>query len=340
MDYAIRPRKVGVRMAFELSRKSGIPLYIQLKDQIRRQIEASAWQPGFQLPTERQLANLLGVSRNTVSMAYQELETEGELVSYQGKGTFVADAAAERLSESRKSRLQRSIDDMLETATSLGFSFTEALEVVTQQIEARQCLLNRIKIAFIECNREQVDYFARQLELDSGVAITPLVLGEIRKDLKYVHAIANEVDLVVTTFFHQDEVRTMIPTEQQVLAIALDPLLETIVRIARIPREQRLGLICLSTNFAEKVVNSIRSAGIDYLAIESTIATDEVTVQGIIERSDVLLVSPGRRREVEELCPEGKDIIEFVYRPDQASVNLLKTALVEYQRQQAREEGI
>lgn len=327
-------------MAFELSRKSGIPLYIQLKNQIRQQIEANAWRPGFQLPTERQLANLLGVSRNTVSMAYQELETEGELISFQGKGTFVAEAAAERLSESRKQRLQRAIDDMLDTATSLGFSFAEALDVVAEQIKAKQCLLNRIKIAFIECNREQVDYFARQLELDAGVAITPLVLGEIRSDLEYVRAIAQEVDLVVTTFFHQEEVKSMIPVDQPVLAIALDPLLETIVRIARIPRGKRLGLICLSTNFAEKVVNSIRSAGIDYLLIESTIVMEEAAVQRIIERSDVLLVSPGRRREVEKLCPEGKEVIEFVYRPDQASVNLLKTALLEYESQHAREEGV
>ncbi len=329
-----------MRVAFELSRKSGIPLYIQLKNQIRQQIEANAWRPGFQLPTERQLASLLGVSRNTVSMAYQELEAEGELISFQGKGTFVAEAAAERLSESRKQRLQRCIDDMLDTATSLGFGFAEVLDVVSEQIRAKQCLLNRIKIAFIECNREQVDYFARQLELDAGVAITPLVLGEIRSDLEYVRTIAQEVDLVVTTFFHQDEVRAMIPAERRVLAIALDPLLETIVRIARIPRGQRLGLICLSTNFAEKVVNSIRSAGIDYLPIESTIVMEEAAVQRVIERSDVLLVSPGRRREVEKLCPEGKEVIEFVYRPDQASVNLLKTALLEYECQHSREEGV
>ncbi len=327
-------------MAFELSRKSGIPLYIQLKNQIRQQIESNAWRPGFQLPTERQLASLLGVSRNTVSMAYQELEAEGELVSYQGKGTFVAEAAVERLSESRKQRLQRSIDDLLDTGASLGFSADEILEMVRKQVEAKQQLLNRIKIAFIECNREQVDYFARQLELESGVSITPLVLGEIRNDLEYVRAIAKDVDLVVTTFFHQDEVRAMIPAACRVLAIALDPHLETIVRIARIPRNKRLGLVCLSTNFAEKVVNSIRSAGIDYLPIETTIALDETSVQGVIERSDVLLVSPGRRREVEKLCPEGKEVIEFVYRPDQASVNLLKTALLEFKSQQARKEGV
>ncbi|HBK85710.1 MAG TPA: GntR family transcriptional regulator, partial [Firmicutes bacterium] len=155
-------------------------------------------------------------------------------------------------------------------------------DLVAEQVREKQCLLNRIKIAFIECNREQVDYFARQLELDAGVAITPLVLGEIRGDLDYVRRIASEVDLVVTTFFHQDEVRSMIPMERRVLAIALDPQLETIVKIARIPRGQRLGLVCLSTNFAEKVVNSIRSAGIDYLPIESTIAMEESSVLRVI----------------------------------------------------------
>ena len=64
-------------MAFELSRESGIPLYIQIKEQIRKQIEENAWQPGFKLPTERQLASLLGVSRNTVSMAYQVTSRRG-----------------------------------------------------------------------------------------------------------------------------------------------------------------------------------------------------------------------------------------------------------------------
>lgn len=327
-------------MAFELSRKSGIPLYIQLKDQIRRQIEANAWRPGFQLPTERQLASLLSVSRNTVSMAYQELQAEGELISSQGKGTFVATAAKERMSESRKQRMQRSIDAMLDTASSLGFDFGEILDMVAEQLKLKQHLRNQIRIAFVECNREQVDFFARQLALDAGVAITPLVLSEIREDLNYVQAIAAEVDLVVTTFFHQEEVLSLMPDAQRVLAIALDPQLETIVQIARIPRDQRLGLICLSANFADKVVNSIRSAGIDYLPVECTMSMEEETVQQIIERSDVLLVSPGRRREVQKLCPEGKEVIEFVYRPDQASVNLLKAALLEYECHYMKKEGV
>lgn len=325
-------------MAFELSRKSGIPLYLQLKDQIRQQIETGAWRPGFKLPTERELASILGVSRNTVSMAYRELEAEGELVSSQGKGTFVSEAAAENLNESRRQRLLRIINGTFDQALGLGFSFEEVLEAAKEQAAERQTLLNKIKIAFIECNREQVDYFSRQLELGSGVAITPFVLGEIRPNSDFVRQISL-VDLVVTTFFHLDEVRAMVHGEKRVLAIALDPQLETIVKIARIPHGKSLGLICLSMNFADKVVNSIRSAGIDYLSVESTIALEESVVRGVISRSDVILVSPGRRREVEEMCPANKDIIEFVYRPDLGSISMLKAALLEIEQQYSVEGG-
>lgn len=326
-------------MAFELSRKSGIPLYIQLKDQIRQQIETGAWQPGFKLPTERELASILAISRNTVSMAYRELEAEGELVSYQGRGTFVAEAAAEHLSESRRQRLVRIVNQAFDEALGLGFTFDEVMEAAAEQASERQQLLNKIKIAFIECNREQVDYFARQLELGSGVAITPLVLGEINPRGEQIKQISAAVDLVVTTFFHFDEVRAMVPPEKRLLAIALDPQLETIVKIARIPRGKSLGLVCLSTNFADKVVNSIRSAGIDYLPVESTISLERQVVQGVIERNDYILVSPGRRREVESLCPTSKGIIEFIYRPDLGSISMLKAALLEIEEQYSVEGG-
>src|SRR5690606_34942977 len=121
-------------------------------------------------------------------------------------------------------------------ALALGFDFQDVLESAREQAEERKALLNKIRIAFIECNREQVDYFARQLELGSGVAIIPLVLGEIRPNCDALRQIVASVDLVVTTFFHFDEVRALIRDEKQVLAIALDPQLETIVKIARVPR--------------------------------------------------------------------------------------------------------
>src|SRR5690554_6939307 len=74
-----------------IERKSDIPIYIQVKNQIIDAIKNSRIKIGEKLPTERELSQRLKVSRNTISAAYDLLEQEGVLISYQGRGTFVAE---------------------------------------------------------------------------------------------------------------------------------------------------------------------------------------------------------------------------------------------------------
>lgn len=321
-------------VAIELSRKSGIPLYVQLKERIRQQVESGSWTPGFKLPTERELSSLLGVSRNTVSQSYRELENEGILVSLQGKGTFVSDnAGATSLSASRIHRLEEILELAITHALQEGFSCedfsSKALELALQKQE----LLNRVKIVFIECNREQVDYFSKQLELGSGVTIVPMVVDELRASNADVRNALDDADIVVTTFFHEAEVRKAVGADKRVLAIALDPQLETVVKIARVPKSKHLGLVCISTNFAEKVKNSICEAGIDHVPLVATLTDTPDALKNVLANSDVILVSPGRKKEVAESCK--KEIIEFVYRPDLGSINLLKNTILEL-----RERGV
>lgn len=78
-------------------RGSGEPLYKQLKEYIRTWIESNRLQPGDKIPTERELARLLGVSRLTVRQAIAELVREGILYRVQGSGTYVAEAEATTL---------------------------------------------------------------------------------------------------------------------------------------------------------------------------------------------------------------------------------------------------
>ena len=60
------------------------PFIFQIKEYIK-QIEKQKWSVGSRLPTERDLAKKIGVSRKTVSLAYKELESEGYISSHQGK---------------------------------------------------------------------------------------------------------------------------------------------------------------------------------------------------------------------------------------------------------------
>jgi GntR family transcriptional regulator len=69
---------------------SGVPIYLQLKEQIRHACETGALRPGDSLPGMRALAESMVVNPNTVARVYRELEQEGLLDLRHGVGAFVA----------------------------------------------------------------------------------------------------------------------------------------------------------------------------------------------------------------------------------------------------------
>jgi GntR family transcriptional regulator len=68
----------------------GVPIYLQLMEQVKHAIETGALRPGDQLPGIRPLAEELVVNPNTVAKAYRELEHEGVIELRQGAGAFVS----------------------------------------------------------------------------------------------------------------------------------------------------------------------------------------------------------------------------------------------------------
>ncbi len=71
-------------------RSQGLPVYLQIAARLRGEIESGARQPGARLPTIRALALELGVNRDTVALAYEELARGGLVESTVGRGTFVS----------------------------------------------------------------------------------------------------------------------------------------------------------------------------------------------------------------------------------------------------------
>ncbi len=71
-------------------RSTGVPIYVQLRDQILHAIGAGVAGPGDQMPTMRELAVALKVDLNTVRRAYDELERRGVITLQRGRGSFVA----------------------------------------------------------------------------------------------------------------------------------------------------------------------------------------------------------------------------------------------------------
>ena len=318
-------------MSQVIQRKSGIPLYMQVKERILADIQTGIYQPGDKLPTERVFSRLIGISRNTVSQAYRELEQEGVVISWQGRGTFVRDQEDDVRFGNRRDLLVKVIDVALEESLQLGFVLDDFLELAEQRVKEKAAQLHKAHVVFIECNREQVEYLSRKLEF-GGVHITPVLIDDLREQRMSALRLVQQANLAVTTFFHYDEVRQILGPELSVLAIALDPEMETIVRMARIPEGKRAGIICRSMNFAGKVKSALRQAGIEELQLNVTTVTNSDEITTYIKDLDVIVVSPGRRREVEEYCKNHQTLIEFVFKPDQASISLLRAALAELQQ--------
>jgi GntR family transcriptional regulator len=70
---------------------NGVPVYVQIRDQMLQAIGTGALRPGEQMPTMRQVAVTLKVDLNTVRHAYTDLELTGAIVILRARGTYVAE---------------------------------------------------------------------------------------------------------------------------------------------------------------------------------------------------------------------------------------------------------
>jgi GntR family transcriptional regulator len=80
-------------MLFRTNPSSGVPIYLQLMEQVKHAVETGALRPGDQLPGIRPLAEELVINPNTVARAYRELEHEGVIELRHGAGAFVTGQA-------------------------------------------------------------------------------------------------------------------------------------------------------------------------------------------------------------------------------------------------------
>jgi len=114
---------------------NGVPIYVQLRDQILALIGRGSLKPGTQVPTMRQVAVALKIDLNTVQRAYAELEREGVLSKQRGVGTFVAEIAPPPRNSKRQA--QEFAARVAAQAKSQGIPLDELAEALARLAERR-----------------------------------------------------------------------------------------------------------------------------------------------------------------------------------------------------------
>src|SRR5579859_593218 len=121
---------------FRLNPSSGVPLYLQLMQQVKHAVETGALQPGDQLPTIRALAQELVMNSNTVVRAYRELEHEGIVELRHGLGVFISSSVSARGKVMRQA--QNVVQSAIERLRSLGITQEEIRRLFESELSATQ----------------------------------------------------------------------------------------------------------------------------------------------------------------------------------------------------------
>jgi GntR family transcriptional regulator len=119
---------------FNVDPRSGVPIYVQVIDQVKRSVAVGALRPGERLPTVKQLAIDLTVNANTIARAYRDLERDNVIATSPGRGSFVSEGAVQTrqtVNDVAAMKLEEAVRD----ARSIGVERSALREVFDRLVD-------------------------------------------------------------------------------------------------------------------------------------------------------------------------------------------------------------
>ena len=124
-------------LTLHLDFRSGLPIYIQIMNQVENKVVGGILKPGDQLPTVRALASDLRVNFNTVARAYRMLDEARIISTQQGRGTYITEIPPPEVKEKlRNETLEALARRYIGEAFRLEFSKQEISQMVKDQLKA------------------------------------------------------------------------------------------------------------------------------------------------------------------------------------------------------------
>lgn len=282
---------------FHVDPQLDIPIYQQLVDKVRTAVKQGSLSDGQQLPTVQELAETLGVAKGTIKRAYDELEHSGLVEKIQGRGTFVCYKPVEP--GSRKDRAMAAIDQLLDSLEDMGFAPWEVkifLELKLRQRESREY---RLKVAVLECNPESLSQLSVQLRSVEGIEVCSYLMDNI---LNYPYPIAENMDLIITTTEHAEDISALLGGSPKLVRIALRPESRCLSRIIRIRKEARVGILSQSSRFGQILLGTCRDYNHGIQLTQPVLLSQTLDLESYLADKDAVLLP----KDFENHC-SGKD---------------------------------
>ena len=128
---------------FAIDEKSGIPIWVQLRNRLLFLITSGRYDVGDQLPTVHNMAIMLKINYNTVNKVYQGLDRDGYIVSKRGQGTFVTEL--EDAHNPAAGTVDVLTDEYISRMRDSGLTTTDILTLVENRLKEQAKLRQKAK---------------------------------------------------------------------------------------------------------------------------------------------------------------------------------------------------
>ena len=309
------------------------PIYKQLVDEILEDIKQGRLNPEDKLPTERELAERLGISRGTVKKAYKELADNGVIEVIQGSGSDIHNNTIMTGNEKRMAAIEL-LDDLLDTLEDWNFSISEILNLMNISLAKREGGNGGLRVAVIDCNAESLEIFKKQLLYIPDISISAFLVETILLD-DNPQALLSSYDLILTTTTHYEQVAEHIGEQKNILVkVAVAPSRDTIVNISRLDPSSSVGIFCRTNKFAQIITDQL-AYFLPKLKSVSTHFENTLSVEAdgmLLGQYDAIVINPDsilleqRITDglLEQYIAKGGKVIPFHYLIDNGSLIYLE----------------
>ncbi len=250
-------------LTLKIDDKSNIPVYKQISRHVIRLIKSGRLTGGERLPPERELAQRLNVARGTVKKAYDMLAQQKMIVATRGRGSIVVGGTSSGKEGSGRIALaQEKIGATINELESLDLSYREIADLFSLCLAQREEDVASFRIAAVDCNPEALGIYRQQIAMLTRMSLAQILFADLDAEPE-PEKLLSPFDLIITTSNHIEHLRNLVPElAEKCVPVVVSPSSTTLVSLARIPTDHKIGILYQSKRFFEIIQIWLKKSGI------------------------------------------------------------------------------
>lgn len=282
-------RELSLKVDSQLS----FSVNVQVKEQLKWLIGIGHIEPGDMLPAANQLADALGINRNTVNLVYTQLRDEGVLSIQKGRGTQVVNGPVVAKLREKRMPMHELLGRTIEEARSQGIALEEFfLASLAYTLLSTGKPQEDRRIALVECREHDHLFYRNEIARITGEAVHTVFLEDLRSGREAVAESIGPSGLVIATLNHADEIKSLLAPfdiSVEVIGGMLDPA--GLLQLARLETGTRVGFVCLGRSGGQWMAKRVEEAGITQIVPSVFESREQALSTELLANADLVYAS-------------------------------------------------